>query len=868
MYAEPKFIGGKPNCSPFMSLMSFYLYAAKLALENDSVPDVRVHPSEFSDDVSDGLNPFRDLPEVVLNFRHPLLPIFPPDGSPSEDLQPKQREKLIKGRGKVPANKRRIGGWRALRGWEKPKALTDEQLARYGSWPAANMGIVLGRHPALPGDQRLICLDGDITDPRAKDAVEAVLLSYLGGDEAFLRYGNSEKVGSAFALLKLPDAEHSFRKREFRFDFGDGTQQKLEVLAEGQQSVIAGGHPTGVRYRWRNPDRSLPLCEIHELPVINVEDLNRIIDSVIAVCEEAGGIARRSAASTSHMKLSDGSIKLLTIEQALALSGALESANNTLERNEWVNFAKAYYLHCRVPLGEERARSDLRRFTDRWAGPRDPSELDRVLSEKMAPKWIGVPQIVRHLLVMLPPLARGEWEERLRAVEMAASEASPPTQELEPWMVDMNKKYAVLGGEGCSASHNILANWPDGYWSVEENKKIAHLHANDLINIGTSEKPQLVSKFMVWLKHPGRRTYPRGLRFLPGQPREVNGFFNTWNGWGIEPEGGSFEYISTHIRDVLCNADEASYEYVMNWLASRVQHPAGPVGTALVFRSSFGVGKGTFGKWLRTLFGKSCQTFTHARQVIGHFNNHLRDCNLIIAEEAFFAGDPTVKGPLKSLITDQRLRIEGKFLPSEEVDNHAAIIMFTNEVWAVPAEVGDRRFAIFDCSKQRAADYYDDLLEKAPKELSAFLQHLQTRDISKYRVSAFPRTHAHSDQVERSLSGVDRFLWNMVRDGAIPAPNTTGAIWGIDTTDPLRSWDAEPVLITKASLRVSLDLYMEKRYRSRPVTDAELKAAMERMGATTVRPNGKARCWRLPPRGDCTGLLASALGVSAATDDD
>jgi len=52
-----------------------------------------------------------------------------------------------------------------------------------------------------------------------------------------------------------------------------------------------------------------------------------------------------------------------------------------------------------------------------------------------------------------------------------------------------------------------------------------------------------------------------------------------------------------------------------------------------------------------------------ATHFVDRFNAHLRDCIVLFADEAFFAGDKQNEGVLKVLITEPYLAIEGKFQP-------------------------------------------------------------------------------------------------------------------------------------------------------------------------------------------------------------
>src|SRR6185312_14913189 len=113
----------------------------------------------------------------------------------------------------------------------------------------------------------------------------------------------------------------------------------------------------------------------------------------------------------------------------------------------------------------------------------------------------------------------------------------------------------------------------------------------------------------------------------------------------------------------------------------------------------------TVGEILGAVCGERHYTVVSSpEEVTGSFNAHLEGRILLHAEEAFFAGDRRTVGKLKSLITSPRLRINQKNLPTYEVANLLHLLITSNEGWVVPAELGERRFAVLDVSNARAKD--------------------------------------------------------------------------------------------------------------------------------------------------------------------
>ena len=148
-----------------------------------------------------------------------------------------------------------------------------------------------------------------------------------------------------------------------------------------------------------------------------------------------------------------------------------------------------------------------------------------------------------------------------------------------------------------------------------------------------------------------------------------------------------------------------------NWVAYALQNPGKPAEVALVFKGGRGTGKGVFGRTLKNIFGQHGRHISSATHLAGHFNAHLADCALLFADEAFWPGDKSAEGTLKRLITEPTLFIERKGVDAFELPNALKVVMATNEEWAIPAGIDERRFAVFavsDESRQRD-DYFGPL---------------------------------------------------------------------------------------------------------------------------------------------------------------
>ena len=73
-----------------------------------------------------------------------------------------------------------------------------------------------------------------------------------------------------------------------------------------------------------------------------------------------------------------------------------------------------------------------------------------------------------------------------------------------------------------------------------------------------------------WLHHPQRQQYD-GVVFRP--EKQVDGYFNLWTGFAVEPREGCCEKFLAHIRDNVCCGCDQHYDWVIAFFADIVQHP-------------------------------------------------------------------------------------------------------------------------------------------------------------------------------------------------------------------------------------------------------------------------------------------------------
>lgn len=312
-----------------------------------------------------------------------------------------------------------------------------------------------------------------------------------------------------------------------------------------------------------------------------------------------------------------------------------------------------------------------------------------------------------------------------------------------------------------------------------------------------------VSVYETWLRSRDRKTYTEfyfapsaGIVAKPGYELPSGAAINLYEGLAINPIDGDCELIKQHIMDIWCCGDIVVYDYVIGWIARMYQHPNERGHAAIALRSGQGSGKNIILDPMVKSFGKCGLMVSRSDDITGRFNDALATSVLLVSNEAVWGGDKKASGALKSLVTDEILRCEKKFLPAFNVKSCMHIIVSSNEDWSVPLDIDDRRWIMLDVSMERRGDYqYFNALSKA--NFAAFVYFLLQHDLTDFNPRDIPEgreatTVSKQDNKLRNANTVIQW-WHQVM--------MTGVIY-IEDESKLsmpRGWEEEEVVFDKKS---------------------------------------------------------------------
>lgn len=478
--------------------------------------------------------------------------------------------------------------------------------------------------------------------------------------------------------------------------------------------------------------------------------------------------------------------------------------------------------------------------------------------------------------------------EDLEEEDLEADQAITQTEELRV-LKEMNSKHALVNLAGRAfVMGKVVEDDENGNEvpkvqfsqtrDMREFYKSRHIHHQ--IQGPTGVKTVRSSHYEFWENHPNRREYGNVV-FDPAREKEFetsdgSKTLNLWEGFAFDPKKrgeGSWELLDHVIREGICSNDEELYQYVLNWIAFSYQNPARPQRVALVMRGSKGVGKGTLARTWLAAWGLHGVATDDGDDLFGKYNADMEYKCGVFLDEAFWAGDRSVEGKIKSRITEPKLRVEQKHQPKRSVRNFIKIMMASNNDFVVPAGEDERRFVVVDVN---SAFMSDGKLWKALNSQmirggnQAFFYDMINRDLGDFD----PETHrvmtdALRSQVRHTFGEIAEWWIEVLEDGILP--------------HQIGDWSQSPARVPVNSLRdhfvehiggvrrgdwaynfdqkffAALKKFMPKGYalpRIRVRVDPEDEEYM----ALDVKADNRVRCYALPSLDECRAVAEHLFG--------
>jgi hypothetical protein len=680
-----------------------------------------------------------------------LLPVIPPGASLWGDsgVDPSQC-------GKIPGRYLpQSGQWCGLGGTWPLEGLEPGLMSRAGSWPTGNVGLRAAQWPAV---------DVDVSTPEVRDWIEGLILFQLGFSP-FRERGGSPRSLAVFRLT----GDEPARKMRVVFDL-DGNRHAVEVLAMGQQYLIAGVHPSGALYRWRE-NYDLATWGIDGLSPVTAKDLRDFVRLVADSVLERGG----KLVSQSQQRLSAAGEGVAVadlepvIDTDLALS-ALRAVPNDQQhmpdRSDFVAVLAAF----KAATGKH--AEDYRDEAREWAtehGWAEPDYFEHV--------WRSLTHVRVSADLLLRNARKFGWHEDMKR------DFGPVTEEDEAVMAAARAEQDDVK-EALATAANHVVYWPEQqmWLAVPTGEMLSHSAINNHA-IGMTISPAGstgLKAASARLRNSGLVRDVVGVTYSPGKPPimewQWEGRSGIWyNRWRAGPPAASGRVSDDDIRPFLdhvhwlFNGEEAAT--LLQFLAHLVQRPGVKIRWAPVIIGAQGLGKDAFLKPVVWALGSHNVAEISPHHLLERWTFYY-ESQLVVVQEMLRLDKVEVYERVKASITGTgagTLLVEKKYQPAYPIPNTTSFLFLTNHSDAFAIAHDDRRFYVVQCvpSAPHEAEYYEVLhrwyADGGAAKVAAWLRQI---DLSSFPADAAPAwTAAKQAMLEDTLPPFAGWIAEQVQSG-------------------------------------------------------------------------------------------------------
>lgn len=588
----------------------------------------------------------------------------------------------------------------------------------------------------------------------------------------------------------------------------------------GQQVVAAGSvHPTGGHYEFDEDSRPMLEAQRATAKLLEIFEIKR--PSKRAIGEGQGGWGRFSPEAVrialqgtterdgTHIPGLDVGLYTSDHDKWLELMMAVHFATGGEAGDEWVEWSTSDPMYA--------AESEIQR--ERWDTLNHETDVENPVTDRTMFKHFKDGGLDPRLW----PRERIEHAFSDLTDEDLIIDAQPESEEARVLRI-MNRDHAFVIGdrEPLYVKPGIsLVDLETPTYDLVSPNVLSRFYKNKFVHVQKTNGKGHVSWekkswFEFWDNHPQRREYTGSIYKPSADTTDIDMgdrgvYLNEFMGWPytkLNRGRGQWKLFSNLIYRVLAGGNDRYYDYIIKWMAYSVQNPEGAQQVLMVFQGSKGVGKSLVAERWKRLFGSGGMTTQRMEDLTGQFNSRLRTTSALLMEEGIWAGDKTAENRLKQLVTGGSVQTEAKFGNSKETRNHLAIIMNTNEEWAVPATPDERRFAVFEAEEAwpKNDPYFGQVIREMDYEggMQAFFYDLFHMDLEGWRPSEdIPMTPALKRQMATTMGPMSTWWAEILERGAPPMAFRSGE----GPQDEL-NWGRAPIFVYWRGLKEDFRRYL------------------------------------------------------------
>lgn len=328
-------------------------------------------------------------------------------------------------------------------------------------------------------------------------------------------------------------------------------------------------------------------------------------------------------------------------------------------------------------------------------------------------------------------------------------------------IIDINGEVKLLNQEQIASALNGTEDQPISFYKKPDGELMMR---RCLEALPVNSKPkEVIASF--WID-PATVIYKR-TAFTPSKTPLTT--LNFWIGHTVCAKPSENTLIQDYLLEVICNGSRECYDYLVRFVAHMLQYPEVKPGIVPVLIGGQGTGKGVFFQLLKAIWSKTTLLVSDINEVVGQFNAGLERNYIVCMDEALFAGDRRSLDRLKSIVTEPNIRIEQKYQPSRSIESVHRFFAATNHDQFAHIEKDDRRFFMLRVSSHRKQDasYFEKLCVSFYDgvTLEGFVAFLLDLDLTDFNIRQRPATKEHSDQKIKSLTGFERYWYEVLLNG-------------------------------------------------------------------------------------------------------
>ncbi|MGC3997486.1 MAG: DUF5906 domain-containing protein [Anaeromyxobacter sp.] len=294
---------------------------------------------------------------------------------------------------------------------------------------------------------------------------------------------------------------------------------------------------------------------------------------------------------------------------------------------------------------------------------------------------------------------------------------------------------------------------------------------------------RVVRTAQAWNEWP-HRLKVRGITYEPGKGRFVNGHWNAWDGWGVEPRPGDVGWW-LRLVEFVTQREPETMDTLIKWFAWQLQNPGRLTYGTLIRGPTQGTGKtclaapfaGDEQRRIVGIFGSN-GTVLRSDRLHANFQETLTYKQFVQVEEVSATRSDRRQDAdrFKNIVYAGQININRKYQPEITIRNTINLYLTSNRADALFLDRTDRRWFVIQAPRDKAApEFYERYFSAAsdPRNLAALFHYLlEEVDTSRFNAVAPPSTDAKLNMMSASATPLGAWVARLHEDPTFLLPTS------------------------------------------------------------------------------------------------